>query len=210
MKDIVVKTMGNKLGTMVAHRTGQPHQGELLSFGAEIIIGCSIKLVFLFLLSSVFGVVRETFLILFVTGFLRTFSGGAHCNSYYKCLMVSSFVILGLSITVSRLESYLIHLPQYIILLVLLLSLILFLIYSPKAPLNKPLKNEAEKKKFWLLSILSAALFSFFVLKTGSKNIGSWLIAAGLLWQAFTLTPAGFHFIELFNLFKQEGGVDNV
>jgi accessory gene regulator B len=79
--------IGQALGTYVAKKVSRADQTEVLSFGAEILIGSIIKLCILFSFAFIMDITVEIAILLIVTGIIRTLSGGAHCSAYYRCLV---------------------------------------------------------------------------------------------------------------------------
>lgn len=198
MRDISVHALGHRMGIYVATatRTTNPDQVELLGYGAEIILGSIFKVSLLFLIAAFLGIIIEVSVLLLVTGLVRTLSGGAHCSAYYRCLVTSIIILNVLGYTLNTVFIYLQKLPITALLVVLALSLYIYWRHAPQAPLNKPLKSKAMEIKFRQLTLVTGILLSVVVLIVGSGNLISWLIAIGMLWQAFTLTPVAHGFIN--------------
>jgi len=179
-----------------ATRTTNPSQMELLGYGAEIILGSVFKVSLLFLIAAFLGIVIEVSVLLLVTGLLRTLSGGAHCSAYYRCLVTSVIILNVLGYTLNAVFIYLQRLPIVVFIVILALSLYIYWRHAPQAPLNKPLKSKTMEVKFRQLTLITGILLSVVALIVGPGNSISWLIAIGLLWQAFTLTPVAHEFIN--------------
>lgn len=210
MPDISVHALGRKVGMYVANVTINPNQAAMLGYGAEIALGSVLKLAILFLIAAFLGVVFEVSVLLLVSGLLRTLSGGAHCSAYYRCLLTSVLIITSLGYMIKVMFLFLQELPGLILAGVLMLSLYLFWRYAPQAPLNKPLKSKAMEDKFRKLTLIAALLVSCISIIIGPGYLISWILAFGLLWQAFTLTPSGHVLIKkldiLLSLSSWKGG----
>lgn len=214
MADISVHALGRKAGKYAANKTFNPNQAELLGYGAEIILGSILKLAVLFSIATLLRVVYEVSILLFIIGLLRTLSGGAHCSAYYRCLVASVIIIISLGCMIKVMFPLFQGLPGLILLTgVLMVSIYLYCHYAPQAPLSKPLKSKAIEDKFRRLTILTALFLSIVSIIAGPGYLISWIIAFGLLWQAFTLTPFGHLLIKkldiLFSL-NWKGGELNV
>ncbi|AGL02398.1 accessory gene regulator ArgB-like protein [Desulfoscipio gibsoniae] len=196
MAGISVHALGCRVGMYVANKTVNPNRAELLGYGAEIILGSVFKLVVLFLIAALLRVVYEVAILLFVIGLLRTLSGGAHCSAYYRCLVTSVLIILSLGCMIKVMFPLFQGLPGLILAGVLVISFCLYWRYAPQASLNKPLKSKAIKDRFRKLTLIAALFLSIVSFIVGPGYLISWIIAFGLLWQAFTLTPFGHLLIK--------------
>jgi len=191
MPDISVHALGRRVGIYVANVTVNPNQAAMLGYGAEIVSGSVLKVAILFLIATFLRVVFEVSILLLVSGLLRTLSGGAHCSAYYRCLVTSILIITSLGYMIKVMFPFLQGLPGLILAGVLMLSFYLYWRYAPQAPLNKPLKSKAIEDKFRKLTLITALFLSIVSIIVGPGYLISWIIAFGLLWQAFTLTPLG-------------------
>lgn len=196
MRDFSVHALGRRVGMYVATMTAKSNQTELLGYGAEIMMGGIIKVSVLFLIAALGGVVFEVSVLFLVTGIIRTFSGGAHCSAYYRCLITSVIAITALAYMLKASFPFILGLPNVELVGVLILSFYLYWRYAPQAPLNKPLKSKAMEVKFRKLSLITVIFLSIATIIVGPANSISWIIASGMLWQAFTLVPLGHRFIK--------------
>lgn len=196
MKDFSVHNLSQKIGAYVAGKTHRD-QAEILGYGAEILVGSALKIVLLFLMARILGIVYEVGILLLITGLLRTFSGGAHCTAYYRCALSSIMVLVSLGYLLKIALLLLIGLPNGVLIIVLVLSLFLYWRYSPQSPLNKPIKSQVQKAKIRRVTFLLVVFMSSISIALGPGSLLSWLIAVGLWWQAFTLTPTGYWFVGI-------------
>jgi len=197
MNQISIHKIGQALGTYVAKKVSRADQIEVLSFGAEILVGSIIKLCILFSFAFIIDIALEVTILLIVTGFIRTLSGGAHCSAYYRCLITSVFVftVLGYSVKVNY--PFIRQLHPTILLVILVLTFSLYWSHSPQAPSNKPFKDKKIELAFRWYTLLTVLILSITAIIMGSNRLTAWIISFALLWQAFTLTPVGHRFIGL-------------
>lgn len=196
MRDISIHALGRRVGICVATRTTNPTQAELLGYGAEIVLGSILKIGVLFLIAAFLGIVLEVSVLLLVTGLLRTLSGGVHCSAYYRCMVTSVITLTTLGYMLKVLFLDLQRLPIIVLIAVLALSLYIYWRYAPQAPLNKPLKSKAMEVKFRHLTLITGIFLSIGSIIHGPGNSISWIVAFGMLWQAYTLTPVGHGLIK--------------
>jgi accessory gene regulator B len=209
MNEISIHKIGQALGTYVAKKVSRADQTEVLSFGAEILVGSIIKLCILFSFALIIDINLEVAILLIVTGIIRTLSGGAHCSAYYRCLATSVFIftVLGYSIKVNY--PFIRQLHPAILLGILVLTFSLYWIYPPQAPSDKPFKDKKIELVFRWYTLIAVLVFSITAIVLGSNSLPAWIISFALLWQAFTLSPVGHRFIGLCDIlltFKEKGG----
>ncbi|HHT94935.1 MAG TPA: accessory gene regulator B family protein [Clostridiaceae bacterium] len=209
MNEISIHKIGQALGTYVSKKVSRADQTEVLSFGAEILVGCIIKLCILFSFAFIMDIALEVVILLIVTGIIRTLSGGAHCSAYYRCLATSVFIftVLGYSIKVNY--PFIRQLHPAILLGILVLTFSLYWIYPPQAPSDKPFKDKKIELVFRWYTLIAVLVFSITAIVLGSNSLPAWIISFALLWQAFTLSPVGHRFIGLCDIlltFKKKGG----
>ncbi|MBS4024976.1 MAG: accessory gene regulator B family protein [Clostridia bacterium] len=197
MREISIHKIGQAVGSYVAKKVSRLEQAQYLAYGAEILIGSIFKLSILFTIAIMMGVVIEVTVLLVVTGLIRTLSGGAHCSTYYRCLVASVLTLSVLGYTIKATHPFVILLPASVLIGITALAAYLYWRYAPQAPLNKPFNSRRKELTFrWYTLVVVATLSSISII-LGTKSLIAWTMAFALLWQAFTLTPVGHSFIRL-------------
>ena len=197
MNEVSIHKIGQALETYVAKKVSRADQTEVLSFGAEILVGSIIKLCILFSFAFIMDITVEVAILLIVTGIIRTLSGGAHCSSYYRCLATSVFIFTVLGYTIKVTYPFIRQLHPAILLGILVLTFSLYWLYPPQTPSNKPFKDNKIELAFRRYTLLTVVILSITAIALGSNSLPAWVISIALLWQAFTLTPVGHRFIGL-------------
>lgn len=94
----------NKLaGAIAVHMTQatglEKDKTDQLRYGLEIILGTLIKGAILFSLAYLLKILPQVALALAAGGLFRLLSGGAHCTSYWRCLVlgVTVYMFIGLA-----------------------------------------------------------------------------------------------------------------
>lgn len=166
----------------------------------------------IFVITSIIGLFAgfwiESMVIFLSVGMLRKSTGGAHSETFQGCMIISILSICVLSI----LARYLIPInypgiKYYIVAFVLLAFTYSFFIIHKKAPIdspNKPIKKPEKIKRLRRNSFITlfiyfiAAITLAFLADLTIKNISvSLSITFATLWQVFTLSKAGFCFINV-------------
>lgn len=196
MQDISVHKLGQAVGLYVSKKASNIEQAEYIAYGAEILIGSVVKLSILFFIAGILNTLLEVSILLIVTGVIRTLSGGAHCSAYYRCMVTSVAMLNAIGYITKSIYPYMKQLPIFILLAILVLAICLYWRHAPQAPDNKPFDNRKKEESFrryTLIAVVSISIISVFF---GTDSPIGWTIMFALMWQAFTLTPAGHKFIE--------------
>jgi len=200
MREISIHNIGHIVGNHIAKKVDTPDKANLLGYGAEILIGGMVKLVALFLISTLLGIVVEVALLLLVIAIMRTLSGGAHCTAYYRCLSTSIIVFVTLGYTIKTIYPLLSVQSSLVLGVIMALYIYLYWSYAPQAPPNKPFKTKAAADAFRKYTLTAVFVLSLIPFLLGVESLISWIIAGGLLWQAFTLTPVGHGFVRFMDV----------
>lgn len=209
MNEISIHKIGQAVGTYVAKKVSRLDQIEFLVYGAEILIGSVVKLSVLFLTAMIIDVTLEVTALLIVTGLIRTLSGGAHCTAYYRCLVTSVLILTILGYSIKTIYPVIKLLPTAILFGISVISICLYWCYAPQAPSNKPFKGRRVELAFRWYTLITVVTFSIISIVLGTDSLIAWVMVIALLWQAFTLTPAGHRFIGLCDIlltFRKRGG----
>lgn len=164
-----------------------------INFGLEIIIGSVIKLIILFTTYLILGVFIQSFIAMYTFAMVRLTSGGYHCNTAIKCLIVSlvGFSFIGLISDLFILS----NLYYYLIALVLLF---IVLLRAPVDPFQRPVSH---KRKILMKTISAILLFALIILpiKYNIDNSYKNAILLSICFQVFTITTIGYKTYELIN-----------
>lgn len=93
----MIKVFARRIAaTMGAQLQADRERVEVFAYGLEIILGTFVQLTLLILLSIVMDTFITTATCLIAFASLRCFGGGVHLSTYYGCLIVGIFLLLGL------------------------------------------------------------------------------------------------------------------
>jgi Membrane protein putatively involved in post-translational modification of the autoinducing quorum-sensing peptide len=166
-----------------------------IRYGLEIALGGLFQLAIITFVALLLGIAKEVITIAISTALYRQYSGGAHCQAFYRCTLTSlvTFILLG-------------YLSQYIpnsywscyIIFTVILSIIIIHRYvpvdNPRYKITDEVVREKRRQKSYVvvfLILLASALTSYFY----DKELYSIALLLGLLCQDFTLSPWGANYI---------------
>lgn len=161
-------------------------------FGFQVIYQSIIKIVLLALLAIILGTQKPTIFIVLSFTTIRFFAGGAHMDTYAKCLLITLAAFLPASIVCKH---FTLNQNTCFIFLscVLLVAITVILKWAPKeSPMNKIDSGKAKKT----LKSVSALLLIFWFVTALLLNLfgmteSSMSISFGLLIEISTIPPAG-------------------
>ncbi len=153
-----------------------------ISYGLEAIIGAIIKFFVFIIVFWGFGVLKQSLIAMFTTAFMRYASGGSHCKTYIKCLVVSIavYVSIGILARVLIINDY-----SYYILNIVSFFIIVF--KAPVDPPEKPIKTKLKRYAMKLISIMILLLYIYISSKITENDIKNSIILA-MYFQVLTLT----------------------
>ena len=139
-------------------------QIEIFAYSLEVLLGTVFEICLIIFLAFLLNIPGTTSICLLVFSSMRFLGGGVHCNTYFKCLVTGSLLLLSLGklATLPLSQSVL----SSIWLLALLLGIYAVSQWIPAGTAKKVIRDEAvrlrQKRKFSFL-------------------LGIWLVVAGLL-----------------------------
>lgn len=180
-------------------------QETVLVYALKVLLSSVIGYLVVILFAWILGILPYTLAAAMTASVLRTFSGGAHANSPLNCTLIGVVIFTELGL-LSKYSFGLveIYLPV-LVLVVWFLTLLIIRRYVPADTPEKPIENELQRRRLrrvsttlvllWGLLMLFSALEIFSL----SKPI-VYSSTLGLVWQVFSLTPAGYAFAQLLNV----------
>lgn|GEM_PF-595846 len=168
---------------------------DRLRYGLEIILGALIKGAVLFFLAHLLNILPHVALALAAAGFFRLLSGGAHCSSYGRCLVlgVTVYLLTGL-VAVSMAKFVTPPLLTGMAAIVILGAAACTFKWAPGEVPCRAMGGRREIMTFKFLSLLYLALWAALFLHLASRVNGSLLLASllALTMQTLSFTPLGY------------------
>lgn len=167
---------------------------EIIAYAIEAGLLSISGAIMLILFSYALNVLRPTGIAAVFGVLLRRVSGGAHFNTPLKCLVIGAAIYTGLGFLVTKLIQYNLT-NQFILLLILLISLLIVFFLAPVDSEAKPIYSSRLRLILKISSLLFVLLSLLMVVFTHYQlvNISA---ALGILYQSLTLLP----------IFNKKGG----
>lgn len=182
-----------------------PSKG-VLAFGIEIILNLIVEVAVLVLLAYLLGILKFTLMAALWSSLFRLISGGAHCSSFWRCLLATQAVFLFLGYLSTLLATNATLEALQILWFVLAVCLVLITWkWVPGDNPNRPITKPEEVRRFKGISLVFLTVCSVIFLAIGLFNpdtvngTGKMLLAtafAGIGWQGLSVTPWGYRFVS--------------
>ncbi|MDD3363465.1 MAG: accessory gene regulator B family protein [Syntrophomonas sp.] len=199
-----MNSLAKKLAHLLAENASHSVLEDEIRYGLEIALGGLLQAIIIMVVALLLGIGKEVLAIITTAALYRRYSGGPHCQAYYRCTITSlvSFVVLGYVsryIPANYLSGYIIGLA--------IMSLYLIHYYVPvDNPIN-PITDESTKRKrkiksYWilLLVLLASTVFGEIM----DKKLVAIALLLGMFWQNFTLLPWGHTYVHLWDQFFEK------
>jgi len=193
--------LAKKLAHLLVENTNNYYAEDEIRYGLEIALGALFQIILIIMAAVPLGVGQEAMAIIAAAGLYRRYTGGPHCQAYYRCTITS----LVTYILMSYISKYIsdLFLPIYTIFTTVLSLLVIHHLVPVDNPTNTIIDESLKKKMkvqsyLVLLLLVTASIWTGYFLK--QKPIALALLL-GILWQNFTLLPWGHVYIQLWDQF---------
>lgn len=155
-----------------------------LRFGLEGLYLSVTKLIIIFALAILLGILKEMLILLIIFNILRTTGFGLHATKSWACLLSSSSIFLILPFLAK-----VIILPFYIKLVFGILGIGLIYKYAPADTHKRPLIRKSRREKYKFITTISCIVLVTIMLYGCSNEMFSNLILFGIYTEIFMIHP---------------------
>lgn len=161
---------------------------EVCIYGLQVLLITLVEFIGLIVLGILFKHITETIIFIIFFSSLRVSAGGFHSDKWYKCFAIISFFTL---VSIYVVHSFTSLINMEIILLILVLSLLLLIKYSPVDTKSNPLtyreKKEQRKNSLKTFTIQAAIIISLYLLNMNSIREHIQIATLAVMMEALTL-----------------------
>lgn len=165
-----------------------------VNYGIQVFLINTIKLAILFLLASILGILKYTFIAVISFAFIRIFASGVHAKSNLRCTITNIILFIG-----NVYLSMNIVLEKPVKTVIFIISLSLITIYAPSDTEERPLVSKRLRKKLKVCSIACSIVLTlsagFITLQYKSQIISN-LIIFSLLEESVLITPMAYYIFD--------------
>lgn len=201
MKDKIL----NKCMNSVREKYPNYSQDKLdeIEYGLEAIYLTFTKVIVIFSIAYILGVLKELVIVLLFYNLLRTTAFGMHAKKSWHCYLISISVFVG----GAMLCKY-ININVYVKLVLSSISFICMILYAPADTYKRPLINSKKRKIYKISSIFISLVYIIFIFIFKDNVISNYLFM-GLLAASMMIHPVTYRMFQLpYNNYKTYNASD--
>lgn len=185
-----------RLAGFLADNSSRPVHADELRYGIEIVLGALLQIILVAIAAVLAGILKETITVMLTVFLYRRYTGGVHCEKYYRCTVSTIFTVL---IIGKAAAMFTIDYMWVSIALVLLLSS--YLIHkvvpvdNPVLAIDDPVQRRKMKTGAMTVLLAMLTVSSLLIINFQLDSIGT-AILLGLFWQDITLFRPGIVYIH--------------
>ncbi|MGI5912690.1 MAG: accessory gene regulator ArgB-like protein [Syntrophomonadaceae bacterium] len=197
-----MQLLARKLSRFLAENANNSsyHEDEI-RYGIEIFAGALLQILIILAIALLLGIGREVMAIMVSSVVYRRYTDGPHCQSYYRCTIVSIVNLILLGYISQYIPAN--FLPFYLIGLAIF-SVLIIHYYVPANNHINPITDELIRKKRRQKSygtVFFFLLFTICISYIGGEKLVPIGLLLGLFWQNILLLPGGQSYINLWDQF---------
>ena len=172
-------------------------QIEIIAYGLEGIYLTITKMIVLFCLAYILGIMKEFVILLLSYNVIRSQAFGIHATKSIYCLISSCLMFIGGAL----LCKYLV-IPFWCSYSIAIICDICLLLYAPADTYKRPLVNKKKRKRFKLISFALGIIYTVFIIVFRTSPIVDYLVI-GLLEAVLMILPITYKIFHLpYNNYK--------
>lgn len=194
------KFLNSSMNLICENKKYSKDEIAMIKYGLEAIYLTVTKMIIIFALAYILGIIKETLLLLILFNIIRSQSFGLHASKSIYCLISSIVFIIGGAF----LCKYLI-IPKWIIIILALLCNISLFLYAPADTHKRPLINKKKRKRFKIISTLLGIVYTILIIIFIDYPISNYLLI-GMMEAVLIIIPISYKIFKLpYNNYKNYG-----
>ena len=188
----------------IIQRNGQysEEQLEVIAYGLEGIYLTITKMVVLFGLAYILGIVKDFILLLISYNIIRSQAFGIHATKSIYCLISSTVLFIG-----GSLLCHYIVLPFLFCISCAIICNVCLLLYAPADTYKRPIINKKKRKRFKILSFILGIIYTVTIFLLKDSFIINYLVI-GMIEAVLMILPISYKIFHLpYDNYKTYSGV---
>ena len=182
--------MNNTIAFLQKYNTYSKEDIEKLEYGLEGIYLTVTKLIILFFIVTLLGVVKEFITLLLLFNIIRYTGFGFHAEKSYQCLIISTFCFLFIPIFFIN-----IVLSKIIYIVICIFCVINFLLFAPADTIKRPLPNKKKRIIRKIITTIIGIIYSILSIVFYNHWISAILISAMII-QVIVINPLTYKILK--------------
>lgn len=164
---------------------------EVIAYGLEGLYLTFTKMVVIFSISFILGILKEVILLLVTYNIIRSQAFGIHASKSIYCLISSIILFIGGTL----LCKYLV-LPFGILIVCSIICNICLFLYAPADTYKRPLVNSKKRKRFKFISFLLGLIYTILIIVFRNYFIANYLLM-GMIEAVLMILPITYKIFDL-------------
>ena len=164
---------------------------EVIAYGLEGLYLTFTKMVVIFSISFILGILKEVILLLVTYNIIRSQAFGIHASKSIYCLISSIILFIGGTL----LCKYLVLTFGILIVCSIICNICLFL-YAPADTYKRPLVNSKKRKRFKFISFLLGLIYTILIIVFRNYFIANYLLI-GMIEAVLMILPITYKIFDL-------------
>lgn len=164
---------------------------EVIAYGLEGLYLTFTKMVVIFSISFILGILKEVILLLVTYNIIRSQAFGIHASKSIYCLISSIILFIGGTL----LCKYLV-LPFGILIVCSIICNICLFLYAPADTYKRPLVNSKKRKRFKFISFLLGLIYTILIIVFRNYFIANYLLI-GMIEAVLMILPITYKIFDL-------------
>lgn len=164
---------------------------EEIEYGLESIYLTISKLIIIFLLAYILGILKQVILLSIFYNIIRITAYGLHASKSIYCLIMSTIMFLG-GVYICNY----IHIALTIKVIISLLCIYCIYKYAPADTHKRPLVNAKKRKKLKIISLISSTIFTVLIIVYSDNIISNYLLV-GMIESVIMIHPLVYKLLKL-------------
>ena len=182
--------MNNTIAFLQKYNTYSKEDIEKLEYGLDGIYLTVTKLIILFFIVTLLGVVKEFITLLLLFNIIRYTGFGFHAEKSYQCLIISTFCFLFIPIFFIN-----IVLSKIIYIVICIFCVINFLLFAPADTIKRPLPNKKKRIIRKIITTIIGIIYSILSIVFYNHWISAILISAMII-QVIVINPLTYKILK--------------
>lgn len=172
-------------------------QLEVIEYGLEGIYLTMTKMVVLFCLALILGIIKEYFLLLISYNLIRSQAFGIHASKSIYCWISSTILFIGGAFICKY-----VTIPFNIAIIIALICDICLLLYAPADTYKHPLINARKRKRWKIISFSLGIIYTLLIIYFKDSSIVNYLVI-GMFEAVLMIIPVTYQIFHLpYNNYK--------
>ncbi|SNT21989.1 accessory gene regulator B [Anaerovirgula multivorans] len=195
----MIRKLSNNISSYLCNELSYDNEKrEILSYGLQIFLGTSFKIITILILSYFLKTFASTLVVCISFVFFRRIIGGSHYDTYNKCYTVSVSLTLLLGI-IGEVVTVPYRVLYVLIIFTYLISVLITIVWVPMGTQKKTINNRKTRLKIKYKTIFFLTVWIVFLI--GYERLFLSLISfsslLGITLAFFLATPLGSKFIRI-------------